>query len=116
MEVESDGFGVEFGDEVFDVEVGVLEHLDCDVDNACVDACLFEVSDDADPAEGVHLEYGGGGDDVADGAVHGGAGSEVVDAGGVEEDEVGVGHFGSLSHLLGGILTVAWGCAMSGRV
>ncbi len=81
---------------MFDVEVGVFEHLDCDVDDACVDACLFEVACHADPAEGVHLEYGCGGDDVADGAVHDGAFSEVVDAGGVEEYEVGVGHLGSL--------------------
>jgi len=74
-----------------------------------VDACLFEVARHADPAEGVHLEYGCGGDDVADGSVHDGAFSEVVDAGGVEEDEVWVGHLGSIVLPVGGILMVAWG-------
>ena len=41
VEVESYGFGVEFGDEVFDVELGVFEHFYGDVDDACVDSCLF---------------------------------------------------------------------------
>ena len=69
---------------------------------------LLRVSHNAHLSQGVYLEYGGGGDDVADGAMHGGAVPEVVDTGGVEEDEIGVGQRDSLLSPCRGILMVAW--------
>ena len=88
VQVDGEHLGVQLPDPLLGVELLALEHLDRDVHDPGLEARRFEVRRDRHEPHGIHLEHGGRGDHIADGAVEYRLLPEVVHAGSVHEDNV----------------------------
>jgi len=88
VQVYAESAGAEVGDGALGVVAGRAHHAGGEVEDARLVAVLLDVGQQGGEAHRVHVEDGCGGDEVGDGSPEGGALAEVVDARGVEEDDI----------------------------
>ncbi len=88
VKVDAESPRIDTLDLLFRVIGAALQHLVGDVDDPHFQAEAVEVFGEARKADGVHLEDRGRGDHVADRPVEHRDLAEVVDAGGVEQNEI----------------------------
>ena len=92
MQIDTDRPWLETGKEFSNIKPWIIHHSQGKINDSHLKTTRFKVVGHGQKTEGVHFEDGRGRDQVADGPVHDGFASEVIDARWMQQKQINDRH------------------------